>query len=72
MLPSLPSNKSEFEFNKEVEEVKEPVIKKEVDREEMKLRQERLSRIVQTETSKYYQDLIPNKVTIDRKLLTFY
>jgi hypothetical protein len=72
MLPSLPSNKSEFEFNKEVEEVKEPVIKKEVDREEMKLRQERLSRIVQTETSKYYQDLIPNKVTIDHKLLTFY
>jgi hypothetical protein len=72
MLPSLPSNKSEFEFNKEVEEVKEPVMKKEVDREEMKLRQERLSRIVQTETSKYYQDLIPNKVTIDRKLLTFY
>ena len=64
MLPSLPSNKSEFEFNNEVEEVKEPVIKKEVDREEMKLRQERLSRIVQTETSKYYQDLIPNKVTI--------
>ena len=64
MLPSLPSNKSEFEFNKEVEEVKEPVIKKEVDREEMKLRQEGLSRIVQTETSKYYQDLIPNKVTI--------
>jgi|LauGreDrversion4_2_1035121.scaffolds.fasta_scaffold695751_2 hypothetical protein len=64
MLPSLPSNKSEFEFNKEVEEVKEPVIKKEVDREEMKLRQERLSRIVQTETSKYYQDLIPNMVTI--------
>jgi hypothetical protein len=64
MLPSLPNNKSEFEFNKEVEEVKEPVIKKEVDREEMKLRQERLSRIVQTETSKYYQDLIPNMVTI--------
>jgi hypothetical protein len=64
MLPSLPTNKSEFEFNKEVEEVKEPVIKKEVDREEMKLRQERLSRIVQTETSKYYQDLIPNMVTI--------
>jgi hypothetical protein len=64
MQPSLPTNKSEFEFNKEVEEVKEPVIKKEVDREEMKLRQERLSRIVQTETSKYYQDLIPNMVTI--------
>ena len=44
------------------EEEKKPIVKAPVDLDDLRLRQEREARIVQTETSKYYQDLIPNSV----------
>ncbi len=39
-------------------------MKEPVDLEELRLRKERQGRIVETEVSKYYQDLIPNHVFI--------
>ena len=43
-----------FSKKPNLEEEKKPIVKEHVDLEDLRLRQEREARIVQTETSKYY------------------